>query len=284
MDRYSWVAAVQPLPVAALLLWAGAVKLAGRRSAQAAARTALTRIVGTDRVATAYRAVGAVEVLVSALLLADGTGTFGEPVVAAVPAAVLSAGFLGYLGWARAAAPDSSCGCLSARKTRITWRAFVRAGLLFVAAAVATAAPDGWAPTVRAHPTASLTFAVVELAVVCSFSAELDRYWLLPLRRLRIWLSHPLANTGFDIPLESSVQQLERSDAFRRVGATLRSAVLDHWDEGEWRLISYAAVVGGRRATAVFAVPRLRYSPDDVRVALVDDAEASDGQAVPVPA
>ncbi|HEX6501524.1 MAG TPA: MauE/DoxX family redox-associated membrane protein [Micromonosporaceae bacterium] len=283
MDRYSWVAAVQPLPVAALLLWAGAVKLAGRRSAQAAARTALTRLVGTDRVAAAYRGVGAVEVLVGGFLLVTGAGTVAAT-GAATAATVLSAGFLGYLGWARAVAPDSSCGCLSARRSRITWRAFVRAGLLFVAAAVATTATDGWVPTIAAHPATSVATAVVELALICSFSAELDRYWLLPLRRLRVRLRHPLAGGGFDIPLESSVQQLERSEAFRRVGATLRSAVLDHWDEGEWRLISYAALVEGRRMTAVFAVPRLRYAPDDVRVALVEDAEAGDDQAVPVPA
>lgn len=81
-------------------------------------------------------------------------------------------------------------------------------------------------------------------------------------------------NAGsFDVPLASTIQQLLRSPAYRSVGELLRSDVLDHWDEGEWRLLIYTAVYDGRQATAVFAVPLLRYEPDAVKVAGVDEEQ-----------
>jgi hypothetical protein len=49
----------------------------------------------------------------------------------------------------------------------------------------------------------------------------------------------------------------------------LRSDVLESWDEGEWRILTYSASGESGPATAVFAVPRLRYEPDVVKVALV---------------
>jgi hypothetical protein len=110
------------------------------------------------------------------------------------------------------------------------------------------------------------------LAGAAVLSAEFDPAWLVPLRRLRVRLSHPLAGTGFEVPLQSTVQQLQRSDAYRQVARLLVSDVREHWDEGEWRLLCYTARRDGRAATAVFAVPRLRYEPAAVRVALVDEA------------
>jgi hypothetical protein len=37
-------------------------------------------------------------------------------------AAVLGAGFLGYLTYTEVVAPDSSCGCPRKRRTPVTWR------------------------------------------------------------------------------------------------------------------------------------------------------------------
>jgi hypothetical protein len=82
---------------------------------------------------------------------------------------------------------------------------------------------------------------------------------------------HPLAGRAFEVPLASTVQQLHKSDAYRAVVELLRSDLLDSWDEGEWRLLTYSARRDTGPATAVFAVPRLRYNPELVRVALVDD-------------
>jgi hypothetical protein len=108
---------------------------------------------------------------------------------------------------------------------------------------------------------------VAEAALVAVLSPELDRRWLLPLRRFRARISHPLAGRPFEVPLASSVQQLQKSDAYASIAGLLRSDLLDTWDEGEWRILTYSA----HRATAVFAVPRLRYAPAEVRVALVTD-------------
>jgi methylamine utilization protein MauE len=285
MDSYRWLLAVQPVPIAVVLGWAGTVKLTGRRSPAAAARTALHRIVGETAAPRAYRGLGGVELAVAAALLVPALR-----LPAALGAVGLATGFAGYLSWARAVAPDSSCGCLSSRASRITWRALARAGLLLglgLAALVAGLGQvavgggrSGWLGALAGHPVAALVAVLGELAVVVALSAELDRYWLLPLRRARLRLSHPLATGGFDVPLESSVQQLERSPAFARVGAALRSGIQDSWDEGEWRVLSYAAVIEGKRVTVVFAVPRLRYAPADVRMAVVDEADGRSPELV----
>jgi hypothetical protein len=112
---------------------------------------------------------------------------------------------------------------------------------------------------------------VVEAFLFAALSGELDRYWLRPLRRLEVRLTHPLGGTAgaFDAPLASTVQQLLRSRAYRSVGGLLRSDVSEHWDEGKWRFVSYTAMYDGQPATAVFAVPLLRYQPDAVQVAIV---------------
>jgi len=68
------------------------------------------------------------------------------------------------------------------------------------------------------------------------------------------------------VPLESTVQQLWRSPAYKEVFTQLSSDLLDHWDEGDWRLLTYAARTPSGPATAVFAVPRTDYRPDDVRL------------------
>src|SRR6187401_3402030 len=90
------------------LVWAGAFKLLSRRAPIAAAQSGLARMVGTTHVVKAFRALGAIELVVAASLL-----------VTPIAAIVLCAGFLAYLGYTRLVAPESSCGCTSARKTPI---------------------------------------------------------------------------------------------------------------------------------------------------------------------
>ncbi|MDO3703035.1 hypothetical protein Q3W71_15295 [Micromonospora sp. C28SCA-DRY-2] len=260
------IAALQPLLVGVVLIWSARVKLVSRHAAAAAHRSALVRLVGQRRALPAYRLLGGVELTLGGLLLLPPALR-----LEAVAATVLAAGFLGYLGYARRAAPTSSCGCLSARPVPVSGRSLARAALLLAAGGLAVPATTGWADALATRPVAGGAVLLAELAVVVALSPELDPAWLLPLRRLRARLTHPLRG-GSGVPLLATVQQLQLSDAYRRVAALLRSDVREHWDDGGWRFVAHAARYQGRPVTAVFAVPLADPEPGAVRVALVDDA------------
>jgi hypothetical protein len=259
----SAIASLQPLVIGAVLVWSARVKLFSRGAPAAARRSALARLVGPARAVGAYRAVGGLELLLGVALLAPPA-----PRIEAVAAGVVGAGFLAYLAYARVAAPGSSCGCLGAARAPIGFRAFARAGALLVAAVAATATTGVWTDALSSRPALAVVVAA-ELGSMAALSSELDRHWLLPLRRLRTRWTHPLRTDPADVPVAATVEQIHRSGAYRRVAAGLLSDVRDHWDEGEWRIVCYAARVDGEPATAVFAVPRLRFDPGAVRVALV---------------
>jgi len=261
------IAALQPLLIGVVLLWSARVKLFSRYASATARRSALVPLLGERRAVVAYRLLGGVELTLGALLVLPPALP-----AEAVAATVLALGFLGYLAYAAKAAPASSCGCLSAQVTPLSWRGPSRAGLLVVAGLTATAATEGWLTTLTSHPYAGPAVLLVELAAVVALSPELDRAWLLPLRQLRVRLTNPLAGGGTGVPLLATVHQLQQSEAYRRVAGLLRSDVREHWDDDEWRIVCHAARYQGRPATAVFAVPRLRYAPDAVRVAIIDEA------------
>jgi hypothetical protein len=264
---FGWFAALQPVFAGAVLLWAARVKVLGRDAPALARRSTLARLVGERRAVPAFRLVAAVELAVAVLLLVPPPQW-----TESVAATSVAAGFLGYLAYARLAAPDSSCGCLSTRRAPVSWRSFARAGVLAGAGLLPVSASAGWPAALAERPLAAAAVLLGEAAAMVALSPELDRAWLVPLRRLRVRLSHPLTGmAAFEVPLQSTVQQLQRSDAYRRVARLLVSDVREHWDEGEWRLLCYTARRDGRTSTAVFAVPRLRYEPAAVRVALVDD-------------
>jgi hypothetical protein len=256
------------LAVAALLAIAGVVKLANRNARLAAARSALANVVGAERVAAVWRLVGVAELVVAVLVLALPAG----PIVGCA----WSIGLLGYLGYAKIAAPGSSCGCLGSTGAPIGPRAFWRVGVLLAASALGI---------VRSPMTVSAVAAALPLVLIMlALSAELDRYWLLPLRSWRLRRRHPLAANGeFTIPVASTVRQLQQSAAYRSVAGWLRSDLLDAWDEGAWRVLSYSAVRDSERLTAVFAVPRLAYQPDEVKVALVAEPAVSGSRAATHP-
>jgi len=260
-----WLAVQAPL-VGGVLLWAASMKLLGRAAPIAARRSALSRLVGKDRALAAYRAVGWVELAVGASLLLPPA--YPAETVAAL---ALCTGMVGYLTYARLVAPESSCGCLAALQAPVRWRTFARAGLLVLASAAAAVSLGWWGSIILDRPFATVGILLAEALLVVVLSPELDARWLHPLRRWRLRLRHPLAGRAFEIPLESTVQQLHKSDAYRSVVELLRSDLLDSWDDGEWRILAYSARRDSGPATAVFAVPRLRYSPELVRVALVDD-------------
>lgn len=262
-----WFAGVQQFVLGGVLIWASTVKL-GRGAPAAARRSALRKLVGEDRVVPAYRAVGGVELAVGALLVAPPV-----LVVEAYLAVALSAGMLAYLAYAKLRAPDAGCGCLGDKHTPVRARGFVRAGVLLAAGALVAWGAAWWPATLAERPPAWLAVVVAEAALVVALSPELDHRWLLPLRRWRVRLRHPLASTPVTVPLESSIHQLQRSDAYRSVVENLRSDLLDSWEEGRWRLLTYSADQDGVPATAVFAVPLDGHRPQDIRVALVPKSD-----------
>jgi hypothetical protein len=264
------LASVQQLLLGGVLLWASMVKFRGR-APEAARRSALKRLVGERHVVAAYRVVGAVELVVGALLVAP-------PVVAfeGYLAAALSVGMLGYLAYAKVKAPEAGCGCLGDKETPVRARGFLRAGVMVASGVLAASGTHWWPAAVADRPLTTLAALVAWAALIVGLSPELDHRWLFPLRRWRIRLSHPLATGSrarLAVPVESSVQQLRKSGAFLSVTDQLRSDLLDTWEEGEWRILTYAARTDAGPVTAVFAVPLLDYRPDDVRVALVPEAD-----------
>lgn len=279
-------------PVLGVLLAAtGAAKAFGRGTARQASGTALVRILGdAGRATLALRAVGAVELLVGALLLAVPAS-----VVPGAATAALGAGFLGYLGYARSAAPESSCGCTARDDGPITWRSFVRAGLVLAGGAAVAASGSAWWAQAARHPVTAAVGAVAATAALVALSTPLDRLWLLPLRRARLRVfGHPLARSsdGHDergpVPVAASVELLERSLAWQAAAPVVRSALLDHWDDGGWRILRFSGVRedadGAHSVSVLFALDAgvcADTSPNpSVRVAVVDDRT---DEVMPVP-
>lgn len=240
-----------PLLLAVLLGWTGLAKLTSRTLLRAASESALMGILhDVGRVTTALRTLGAVEVALAIALLASP----GGPVPGAA-AAALGVGFLGYLGYARVTAPDASCGCSGSSTAPITWRAFVRAGLVLVAGVLAATATGTWWSAVLDKPLTTLAVIVAGVAVMAMLSTDLDHLWLLPLRRARLrLLGHPLDGTSGPVPVAATVELLERSLAWGAAAPLVRSALIEHWDDDGWRFLRYAGVSDERPVSVVFAV------------------------------
>ncbi|ASQ98772.1 MauE/DoxX family redox-associated membrane protein [Streptomyces sp. 11-1-2] len=251
------VCALAPLVLAGVLGPAGAGKLFGRGTARQAPRTALARLLRDGgRAALVLRALGAVELLLAAALLAPPA----TPLPGAA-AALLGAGFLGYLGYAHAAAPGSSCGCTARQDAPLTWRAFVRAAAVLAGGVAAALAQQPWWTAAARRPAAALWLVLAAAAALTALSADPDRRWRMPLRRLRLRIAgHPLAATGAPaaVPVAATVELLERSRAWQSASRVVRSALLDHWDDGGWRILQFAGVHGGgtaaRPVLVLFAV------------------------------
>ncbi|MGX4691900.1 MauE/DoxX family redox-associated membrane protein [Streptomyces sp. JNUCC 63] len=266
-----------PLVLAGLLGWTGSVKLFDRATVRRAPKTALARMLrSSERAALVLRGVGAVELLLAAGLLAVPANP-----VPGTATAVLGAGFLGYLGYGRALAPESSCGCSANDDAPITWRAFARAAVVLAGGATAAVANGTWWSTISERPGGSLVLLAVAVVVLVALSVDPDRWWLLPLRRLRLRaFGHPLfgGEVGERVPVAASVELLERSLAWQTASTVVRSGLLDHWEEGGWRILLYSGVYGAgesaRPVSVVFALDATasRDTPGDpvVRVSFVD--------------
>ncbi|MDT0344186.1 MauE/DoxX family redox-associated membrane protein [Streptomyces litchfieldiae] len=241
----SLTASLLPLLLGGLLARTGAAKLASRNLRAQAARTALPRLVrGPDRAALVLRATGAVEVLLAAGLLA-----FPRAMAPGLATAALGAGFLGYLGYAKAVAPESSCGCTASENAALTWHSFARAGLVAAGGAGAAAAGRPWWSAAADRPGAAAGVLAVGAAVLAYLSAAPERSWQVPLRRLRLRLfGHPLGGDSGAVPVAASVELLERSLAWETASPLIRSGLVEHWDEDGWRILHYTGAhrEGGR--------------------------------------
>ncbi|GHH84746.1 hypothetical protein GCM10018793_50100 [Streptomyces sulfonofaciens] len=273
----SLLSTLAPLLCGGLLAATGAGKLFGRQVARQAAGTVLVRLLGDGRrAARALRCVGAAELAVAAGLLAAP-----RAVASCGAAAVLGAGFLGYLGYAKATAPRSSCGCTAGEEGPIGWRSFTRAALVVAAGLAAPAADGTWWSAPAGRPVASAVLVLLAAAVLVVLFGGVDRLWLLPLRRARLRVfGHPLGGPAAGAPVAASVELLERSLAWQAASAVVRSGLLDHWDEDGWRILRYAGVheggQGARPVNVLFALD-LAATVDNtprpaVRVTVVDDA------------
>jgi len=261
----TWTAQAQPLFLAGVLGWSGLAKAIDDDPRGRVADTALHRLLGGRLAADVFVALGIGEAVLALALLAAP----GRPV--ALAAVALTVGFLAYLTYAAVATPQASCGCLGKKKVRLSWRSFARAGMLLAAALVtAFGAPAWW----QSPPLLPLFLLLAgEAALFVALSAELDRLWLTPLRRLRVRVAPPLTGTPDVVPLQASISALVRSPAYRAMSAWLASDVLDHWDADGWRLLVYGVRLPDRRATAVFAVPLAQARLDAIRVTLVDEED-----------
>jgi hypothetical protein len=242
---------MQALMIAVVLLWSGQLKLRRPETGH----TALSRF--TSHPVAAYRILGLVEAVVALSLFLPSR-------LPAVAASLLSLGFLLFLVYAQRTQPEASCGCLGAQSAPITSRSVVRAGLLLAVSLSAVFVP-------KPFNMLAISIDLALLGLVVILSPELDRHWLIPWRRRWARWTHPLSSLeAFDVPLDSSVQQLHHSPAFRQLAGELTSDVREHWDADEWRILLYTIRSQGRTGTAVSAVPRLRYAPDAVRATVVD--------------
>jgi len=265
-----------PLVCGMLLAATGAGKLFGRRTAQLAANTVLVRVLGDgQRAALALRGVGAAELAVAAALLAAP-----DTVAPGIATAVLGAGFTAYLCYAKATAPESSCGCSARDEGPIGARAFTRAGLVVLGGLVSATADRAWWSQLPRHPVASAAFLLVAGSAVLGLSADLDRLWLLPLRKLRLRVfGSPLAGPGERAPVAASVELLEHSLAWLAAAPLVRSALLDHWDDEGWRILRFAGVHedarGAHPVSVLFALDltaTIDTAPHPaVRVSVIDD-------------
>lgn len=275
-----------PLALAGLLGWTGAVKALGADTVRTAPKTALARLLSSsERAVTVLRVTGWTElVLAAALLTRPGSSLPG------LATALLGAGFLGYLGYGRARAPESSCGCSANEDTPVTWRSFVRAALVVVGGSTAAAARRPWWGAFTDRPVTACGLLAVAALVLFALSADPHRWWLLPLRRTRLrLLGHPLGgrSAAARVPVAASVELLENSLAWQAASPVVRSALLDHWEADGWRVLQYSGVHGegdaARPVAVLFALDATvgRDVPGDpvIRVSYVD---ADTG--IPVPA
>lgn len=263
MERF---AALQALVIGLLFAWAGFWKVAVPEARRLAVKSALGKILPTPRLTVAvHLLVGVGELAVAVLLLV--TPWYGPGMRVAT---VFTLGFLGYLALAWRIAPEKPCACMGGRATRISRRSVLRASVLFVLTLIGWGAREYWAGALLAVPWVAAILAV-EVAALWLLSPEFGWPGARLERRLLRVARQRLNPTCAEVPLDWDIMErnLRMTAPFQRLASSL-SAITDHWREGCWSFMSYAASYEDRPATAVFAIPT-RFNAHDVSAAVVDD-------------
>lgn len=272
---WTLLSAVLSVAVALLLGWTGAVKAFGP-AGELAAESGFAAMRGSPlRAARMLRMVGAAELGVAGVLL-TGLGR-----LAGLAAVVLGIGFLGYLGYVRVAAPGATCGCAGGRSL-VTWRSFCRAGWVVLGGAVSMPTAVPWWRTLVTAPELLLAGVAVALAAIVTCSAEADRWWLLPARRLWTGIHrwHRRPPPGGPVPVEASVELVEHSLAWESTLHLVRSSLAEHWLVDGWRILRYAGERredGGARAVSVLFAVDARSTADVVAAPAVRVAVVAEG-------
>jgi hypothetical protein len=146
-------------------------------------------------------------------------------------------------------APESTCGCLGTG-TAVTWRTIARAALLAIMSGSALVSTGGAFPG-----GASAVIGLLLLEVLVLGRLSLPAGLTSTARHLQYRLRTPPCLTSNE-PLAVTVSRVQASQAWRTLAVHLvdadRAGVLDHWREGCWRFLTFAA--GDGDAQLVFAV------------------------------
>lgn len=259
-------AALQALVVGLIFAWAGLWKVASPAARELAAQSALSKIMRTPRMTlAAHLAVGVGELVVALLLLASPWYGLGMRV-----ATVFTLGFLGYLALAWRIAPEKPCACMGGGATPLSRRSLIRAATLFVLTLIGWGAREYWASALLAAPWIALVIAA-EVFVLWLLSPEFNypgvkmEQRLIRMARLRL---NPTC-AGVALDWDATERSLRNTKPFQQL-APLLSEVTDHWREGCWSFISFAASFEDRPLTAVFAIPAL-FDSREVSAAVIDD-------------
>lgn len=262
------IGTLQQAVLGTLLLWAGLFKTVSRGSAEAANASALPLVLRRPALATpVYRVVGGLETTVALLLLLPPAAAWEM-----ATAAALTGLFLGYLGYSRRVAPDLPCGCLGGGHTAVSRRTLLRAALLCAASLLGLAGGGYWLTDVIRRPGAAAAVLTLQGLALLALSPELR--WDRPRRVL--WALRgdgggPDCGAG-DLPVETSVRQVQDSEPYQRLAGLLTGGVQAHWQDGCWRFLSYPARYEEAPATLVFAVPLID-GAGWVRAAVTDPDE-----------
>ena len=263
------LADIQPLVLGVTLAWAGWAKTFSPRSTEILAKSAFPSLIRADMVAgrRAYFGVGAIEIILGSLLVIPPP--LKTESLLAIGAAV---GFLVYLALARRAAPDRPCGCLGTDTSRITWEDFARALLVLGTAVLSLNAQRFWLSAMMDDPWL-FGVAGIELMVLTAIPHRLIARTRLTKQQATGSDTRATDCATAGVSLAETLRQLRQSEAFHAVAARLvSSSPSDHWRDGCWRYLAFAATYEGQQAVAVFAVPTVWY-PQMVRVVLLDNED-----------
>jgi hypothetical protein len=267
MSLLTRLADAQALVLGIIFAWAGIWKVVFPQARQLARKSALAKVLPTpDMAQAAHIAVGAIEIIVAALLLAPPQRWWAARIATA-----LAVGFLAYIALAWKVAPETSCACMGGRPTPLSRRALARAGAILLLTILAWPANAYWGAALLGAPWLALVI-VAELLALWALSPEFGSLGVTLQRRFvraaRLRLNPSCAGIALDwAHVENELRRTSQFNAFARYIVD----PADQWREECAGFIAYNAVYRDQPATAIFTFPVL-YDATEVSAALVDEA------------